>query len=255
MIKDPMVYFVGAGPGDPELITVKGERLLREADLVVYAGSLVNEQILEKAAEGCALYDSAGMALEEICRVIIEYAKAGKKVVRLHSGDPSLYGALREQMKLLARAGVTYKMVPGVSSFSAAAAAVDKEYTLPEISQTVILTRLAGRTPVPEKQALGSLAKHGASMAVFLSIGMIDQVVSELRRGYEADTPVAVVYKASWEEEQVIYGTVGDIADKVKTTGLKLSALVLVGDFLGDPISNSKLYDASFSHGRREGRS
>ncbi len=250
-----MVYIVGAGPGDPDLITLKGDRLLREADLVVYAGSLVNIKLLERVREGCKLYDSAGMDLEEICKVMIEYAEAGKKVVRLQSGDPSIYGALREQMGMLAEANVTCAMVPGVSSFSAAAAAVGKEYTLPEISQTIILTRMAGRTPVPEAQALSSLAAHGASMAIFLSIGMIDNVVKELRQGYGDDTPVAVVYKASWEAEKVIEGTVGDIAEKVKAAGLKLSALVLVGRFLGNPISRSKLYDAGFTHGCREGRS
>ena len=250
----PLVSIVGAGPGDPELITVKGERLLREADLVVYAGSLVNKKLLDVVKESCTLYDSAGMDLEEICRIMVDYAREGKEVVRLHSGDPSLYGALREQLKLLEEAGVEYKMVPGVSSFSAAAAAVGKEYTLPEISQTVILTRLAGRTPVPESQALGGLAKHRASMAIFLSVGMIDKVIEELREGYADDTPAAVVYKASWDEEQVIYGTVGDIAGKVKEAGLKLSALILVGSFLGDPVSRSRLYDAGFSHGCREAK-
>jgi len=249
-----IIHIVGAGPGDPELITMKGDRLLQEADLVVYAGSLVNEKILERVKDDCALYDSAGMNLEEICKVMIEYAEAGKKVVRLQSGDPSIYGALREQMGILAEAGVSYAMVPGVSSFSAAAAAVGKEYTLPEISQTIILTRQAGRTPVPEEQALSSLAAHGASMAIFLSIGMIDQVVEELRQGYSEDIPVAVVYKASWDEEQVIEGTIADIAGKVKKAGLKLSALILVGPFLGKPISRSRLYDAGFSHGCREGK-
>ena len=249
-----IVYFVGAGPGDPELITLKGDRLLREADLVVYAGSLVNEEILGRVKEGCALYDSAEMDLQEICAKMIEYAGDGKKVVRLHSGDPSIYGALREQMELLEAAGISYRMVPGVSSFAAAAAAVGKEYTLPEISQTIILTRLAGRTPVPQKQALGSLAGHGASMAIFLSIAMIDKVVDELREGYSDNTPVAVVYKASWPQEMVIEGTIADIAEKVKAANLKLSALILVGPFLGDPISRSKLYDASFTHGCREGK-
>ena len=249
-----LIYFVGAGPGDPDLITVKGDRLLREADLVVYAGSLVNKEILDRVKEGCAIYDSATMDLEEICAKMIEYAEAGKKVVRLQTGDPSLYGALREQMGLLTEAGVDYIMVPGVSSFSAAAAAIGKEYTLPEISQTVILTRLAGRTPVPKKQALAGLAGHGASMAIFLSIGMIDKVVAELRQGYSDDTPVAVVYKASWPQEHVIEGTVGDIAEKVKAAGLKLSALILVGPFLGNPISRSKLYDSAFTHGCREGK-
>jgi precorrin-4/cobalt-precorrin-4 C11-methyltransferase len=249
-----MVYFVGAGPGDPDLLTIKGDRLLREADLVVYAGSLINPAVLERVGESCSLYDSAGMNLDEICAKMIEYAGQGKKVVRLHSGDPSLYGALREQMNLLNEAGITYRMVPGVSSFAAAAAAVGKEYTLPEISQTVILTRLPGRTPVPEKQSLSSLSGHGASMAIFLSIGMVDEVVDELKKGYSDDTPVAVVYKASWPQEQVIEGTVGDIAAKVKAAGLKLSALILVGPFLGDPVSRSKLYDAGFSHGCREGK-
>lgn len=250
----PVVDIIGAGPGDPELITVKGERLLREADVVVYAGSLVNKKVLEAVRKEGVLYDSAGMDLEEICRVMIENARAGKKVVRLHSGDPSLYGALREQMKILEEAGVGYRMVPGVSSFSAAAAAVGKEYTLPGISQTVILTRLAGRTPVPEAQALGLLARHEASMVIFLSTGLIDRVVEELKQGYAEDTPAAVVYKASWDEEKVIHGTVGDIAGKVRAAGLKLSALILVGPFLGEPAGRSKLYDARFSHGCREGK-
>ncbi len=248
------IYFVGAGPGDPELITLKGDRLLREADLVVYAGSLVNPEILKRVKEGCALFDSAGMSLEEICAKMIEYARAQKVIVRLHSGDPSLYGALREQMDLLKEAGVAYEMVPGVSSFSAAAAAIGKEYTLPEISQTIILTRTAGRTPVPEKQALNSLAAHCASMAIFLSISMIDKVVEELKAGYEQHTPVVVVYKASWPQQKIIEGTIADIADKVKAEGLKLSALILVGDFLGKPVSRSKLYDAGFTHGFREGK-
>jgi precorrin-4/cobalt-precorrin-4 C11-methyltransferase len=244
-----VVYIVGAGPGDPELITVKGDRLLQEADLVVYAGSLVNPQLLQRLKHECKVYDSAGMNLEEICAVMIEAAKEGKNVVRLQTGDPSIYGALREQMELLTAAGVSYKMVPGVSSFAAAAAAIGKEYTLPEISQTIILTRLAGRTPVPEKQSLGRLAAHNASMAIFLSGGMINNVVDELRQGYSDDTLVAVVYKASWKEEQVIEGTIADIAEKVKTAGLKLTALILVGPFLGDPVSRSKLYDAGFTHG------
>ncbi len=250
----PLIHIIGAGPGDPELITLKGDRLLREADLVVYAGSLVNKQVLEVVDSESDLYDSAGMDLEEICRVMIDAAREGKKVVRLHSGDPSLYGALREQMQILEEAGVGYRMVPGVSSFSAAAAAVGKEYTLPEISQTVILTRLSGRTPVPEAQALGRLARHEASMAIFLSVGMIDRVVEELKQGYSEDTPAAVIYKASWEEEQVIHGTLGNIAEKVKEAGFKLSALILVGRFLGDPVSRSKLYDANFSHGCRESK-
>jgi precorrin-4/cobalt-precorrin-4 C11-methyltransferase len=248
------VYIVGAGPGDPELITLKGDRLLQEADLVVYAGSLVNPQLLERLKPECRVYDSAGMNLEEICAVMIEAAKEGKNVVRLQTGDPSIYGALREQMELLTAAGVAYKMVPGVSSFAAAAAAVGKEYTLPEVSQTIILTRMAGRTPVPEEQSLSSLAEHKASMAIFLSVGMIDSVVEELRQGYGDDTPVAVVYKASWKEELIIEGTITDIAEKVKTAGLKLTALILVGPFLGDPVSRSKLYDAGFTHGCREGR-
>ncbi len=249
-----LVYFVGAGPGDPDLLTLKGDRLLREADLVVYAGSLVNKKILERVKPGCALRDSAGMNLEEICAVMIEYAQSGKKVVRLHSGDPAIYGALREQMVLLGEAGVAYAMVPGVSSFSAAAAAIGKEYTLPEVSQTIILTRMAGRTPVPPEQGLAGLAAHKAAMAIFLSVGMIDEVIAQLRCGYDEDTPVVVVHKASWEDEKIIEGTIADIAPKVKAAGLKLSALILVGPFLGEPVKPSKLYDAAFSHGFREGK-
>lgn len=248
------VHFVGSGPGDPDLLTLKGDRLLREADLIIYAGSLVNIQILYRVREDCVLLDSATMNLQEICDKMIEYARAGKKVVRLHSGDPSIYGALREQMNLLKAAEVPYKMVPGVSSLAAAAAAVGREYTLPEISQTVILTRLAGRTPVPESQALSKLAVHEASMAIFLSVEKIDEVVAELRTGYSTDTPVAVVYKASWPQELVIEGTLDDISEKVKAAGIKLSALVLVGRFLGEPVAESKLYDAGFTHGCREAK-
>ncbi len=248
------IYFVGAGPGDPELITLKGARLLSEADLVIYAGSLVNREVLARVKKGCILCDSAVMDLQEICTKMIKFARDGKTVIRLHSGDPSIYGALREQMEVIDEAGIGYLMVPGVSSFAAAAAAVGKEYTLPEISQTIILTRIAGRTPVPHTQDLGRLAGHNASMAIFLSVAMIEKVVEELRVGYSDDTPVAVVYKASWPQEKVIEGTIADIAEKVLTANLKLSALILVGPFLSDPISRSKLYDASFTHGCREGK-
>jgi precorrin-4/cobalt-precorrin-4 C11-methyltransferase len=247
------VYIVGAGPGDPDLITLKGDRLLREADVVVYAGSLINLELLKRVKKGCALFDSAKMTLEEICAIMVEAARGNQKVVRLHSGDPSLYGALREQMGLLKEHGINFTMVPGVSSFSAAAAAVQKEYTLPEITQTVILTRLAGRTPVPEKEKLGKLAKHGASMVIFLSIQFIGPVVEDLKEGYDPDTPIAVVYKASWEEERIIRGTLKDIARKVQGAGLSRSALILVGRFLGEPVSSSRLYAESFTHGYREG--
>lgn len=248
------VSFVGAGPGDPELITVKGSSLLREADLVIYAGSLVNKDILVHARQGAKIVDSAGLTLAEIVAMMVEAERQGQRVVRLHTGDPALFGAIREQMDALRKYGVESVMVPGVSSYSAAAAAVKRELTVPEVSQTVIITRLAGRTPVPEKESLQSLAAHKASMCIFLSVGMIDLVAVELMRGYPPDTPVAVVEKASWTEERVIRGTLSDIAGKVNEAGVTKTAMILVGDFLREEdVLPSRLYAAEFSHGFREG--
>lgn len=247
------VFFIGTGPGDPELITVKGMRLLKDADLVIYAGSLVREKVLEYCEKGPVIKNSASMSLEEITSLMVEAARQGKKVVRLHTGDPSLYGALREQADVLEREGVAYEIVPGVSSAFASAAALKRELTLPGVTQTVIFTRVEGRTPVPDKERLSKLSAHGATICIFLSIAMIDDVVKELSEGYSMETPVAVVYRASWEDEKVVKGTLADIAPKVKEAGISRQAMIIVGRAIGDePFEPSKLYDAGFSHGFRE---
>lgn len=243
-----MVYFIGAGPGDPELITIKGQRLIKEADVIIYAGSLVNREVLNGAKENVEIYNSAGMTLEEVLEVMRKAEAEDKTVARVHTGDPSIYGAIREQMDALDEMGIRYEVVPGVSSFVAAAAALKKEFTLPGVSQTVILTRLEGRTEVPEGEQLRNLARHGASMAIFLSVGMIDRVVEELLEGYPPDTPAAVVQKASWPDQKIVIGTLKDIAQKVKNENITKTAQIVVGDFLGNDYELSKLYDKTFSH-------
>jgi precorrin-4/cobalt-precorrin-4 C11-methyltransferase len=242
-----MIFFVGAGSGDPEFITLKGYRLLQEADLIVYAGSLVNEKILDYTRPGSRLVNSAPLDLEEIMQVMMEAHAQGDQVVRLHTGDPSLYGAIGEQMAILEQEQIPFQVIPGVSSFLAAAASLKKEYTIPDGTQTLIITRLEGRTPVPTAEKLGSLAAHGASMAIFLSIGMIDRVVTELLQEYAPDTPVAVVEKASWPEERIIQGALQDLPALIREAGIKKTALILVGKFLIDS-GQSKLYDKEFTH-------
>jgi len=249
-----MVYFIGAGPGDPELITVKGKKHIEESDIIIYAGSLVNKELLKYCKPSAEIYDSAGMTLEEVLEVMIKGTKEGKKITRLHTGDPSIFGAIREQMDALDRYGIQYEVIPGVSSFLATAAALKKEYTLPGVTQTVILTRMEGRTEVPSEEKIEALAMHKATMVIFLSIGMIDELVSRLKTGYEETTPVAVVYKASWPEQKTVRGTLADIAGKVKEEGIKKTALVVVGNFLGDEYELSKLYDKSFTHEFRSAR-
>ncbi|MBI5468405.1 MAG: precorrin-4 C(11)-methyltransferase [Deltaproteobacteria bacterium] len=249
------VSFVGSGPGDPELITVKGMRLLEKADVVVYAGSLVKEKVLKYCREGTEIHNSAGMNLDEIMSVMVKAAKEGKSVVRLHTGDPSLYGALREQADILDTEGVPYEVVPGVSSAFASAAALKKELTMPGVTQTVIFTRLEGRTPVPERERLSALALHNATICVFLSASMIDKVVEELGNGYPPDTPVAVVYRATWEDEKKVTGTLEDIASKVKAEGISRHALIIVGRAIGGAGSSGRtslLYDKDFKHGYRK---
>jgi len=248
-----VIFFVGAGSGDPELITLKGYKLLQEADLVVWAGSLVNEKILDYTKEDARLVNSAHIDLEEIVETMAEAYNKGQKVVRLHTGDPSLFGAIGEQMELLEQRGIPFKTIPGVSSFLAAAASVKKEYTIPDGTQTVIITRLEGRTPVPAKENLAGLAAHGSSMAIFLSVGMIDKVVEQLLEGYSPDTPAAVVEKASWPEERVLKGTLANLAQITKDAGITKTALILVGNFLKDT-GKSKLYDREFTHEYREGK-
>lgn len=248
-----MVYFVGAGAGDPELLTVKGKRLIDNADTIIYAGSLVNPAVLEDRRPDCQVYDSAGMTLEEVLAVMQETEAQGKTTVRVHTGDASIYGAIREQLDALDKLGIPHTVVPGVSSFLAAAAAMQKEYTLPDVTQTVILTRMEGRTPVPERERLEELAKHRATMIIFLSVGRIAELAERLRTAYPATTPVAVVYKASWPEEKIVTGTLLDIAEKVQAAGITKTALVTVGEFLGDTYALSKLYDKTFTHEFRKG--
>lgn len=248
-----MISFVGAGPGNVDLITIKGRRLLEEADVVIYAGSLVSKNHLDFCKERAQLHNSASMTLEEVVDVIDKAEKKGLKVVRLHTGDPTIYGAIREQMDRLDELGVTYEVVPGVSSFTAACSAIKKEFTLPEVSQTVILTRIEGRTPVPEGEDLEDLARHKASMAIFLSAQEIDRVVEKLAKGYGTyDTPVAVVYKATWEDQEIVLGTLKDIAEKIKGRGINKMAQILVGKFIQGDYERSKLYDPSFTHKFRE---
>ncbi|MGI9860315.1 precorrin-4 C(11)-methyltransferase [Moorella naiadis] len=245
------VYFVGAGPGDPELITVKGRRLLGEAGVVIYAGSLINPEILQYAAPGATCYDSASLTLEEVLTLMQQSITRGEMVVRLHTGDPSLYGAIQEQMDALARLGIPFEVVPGVSSFAAAAAAVEREFTLPGVSQTLILTRRGGRTPVPAQESLPELSRHRASLCLFLSSQSLATATAELAGGYGVETPAAVVYKASWPEKKVVRGTLGDIASLAQAAGIERTALLLVGDFLAGGYERSRLYDPAFSHGYR----
>ncbi len=250
-----MLHFVGAGPGDVDLITVKGRKLLEDADVVIFAGSLVWDAHLEFCKESCEKHNSASMTLEEVIGVIKRAKDEGKKVVRLHTGDPSIYGAIREQMDELDKLGISYEVIPGVSSFTASCAAIKKEFTLPNVSQTVIITRLEGRTPVPEKEDLEALASHQASMAIFLSVGDMDRVVEKLKRGYKKDdVPVAVVYKATWPEQKVIMGRLNNIADRVREAGIKNFSQILVGDFIEGDYERSLLYHPEFTHGFREGK-
>ena len=248
------VTFLGAGPGDPELITVKGRRLLDGADVIVYAGSLVNPALLEGVR--AEIYDSAGMDLDGIMAVMVEAVRAGKKVVRLHTGDPAIYGAIREQMHRLDRENIGYEVVPGVSSALAAAAAVKAELTVPELTQTVIFTRQAGRTPVPERESLRNLAAVQGSMCIFLSVSMMKQVVGELLAGgYPPATPVAVVEKATWPQERIVRGTLADIGGRVQASAIRKTAMILVGQALaGNDNAASRLYDAGFSHEYRSGK-
>ena len=250
-----MVHFVGAGPGAADLITLRGAELLRQADVVIYAGSLVNPALLEMTKEGCAIHNSAEMTLEQVLSVMEQAEKDGKTTVRLHTGDPCLYGAIREQMDALDAMGIPYDDTPGVSSFCGAAAALNAEYTLPEVSQSVIITRLAGRTPVPEAENLAGLASHGASLVLFLSTGMLERAQEELLKGaYTVDTPAALVYKASWPQEKTFRCTVGTLAQTARENNIRKTALVLVGNFLGTEYSRSKLYDPTFTTEFREGR-
>lgn len=244
-----MISFVGAGPGDVDLITVKGRRLLESADIVIYAGSLVSKEHLAFCKEECKFYNSASMTLEEVIKVMEEGEREKLNIVRLHTGDPTIYGAIREQMDILEKKGLSYKIIPGVSSFTAAACAINREFTLPKVSQTIILTRIKGRTDVPEKEDLAKLASYQSSMAIFLSVQDIDGVVEKLKEGYgRENVPIAVIYKATWDEQKIVKGTLDDISEKVKKAGIKSTAQILVGDFIEGEYERSKLYDPKFSH-------
>ena len=248
-----MVHIVGAGCGAPDLITLRGKKLLEEADVVVYAGSLVNPALLDYAKKDCLIYDSAKMTLEETNAVIEAAEKEGKTTVRLHTGDPSLYGAIGEQMREWDRLGIAYDITPGVSAFSGAAAALKTEYTLPDVSQTVIITRVSGKTEVPEAERLRTLASHGSTLVLYLSTGLLAKVTEELLAGgYAPDAPAAIIYKASWPEEKVCLCTVATLEQTARENGIAKTALITVGGFLKSDFTRSHLYDPAFSTEFRE---
>lgn len=244
-----MIKFVGAGSGAPDLITVRGMKLLQEADVIIYAGSLVNPQLLEYKKEGCQVYNSAYMTLEEVLEVMYRAEEQGLMTVRLHTGDPCLYGAIREQMDELDKRGIEYDSTPGVSSFCGAASALNLEYTLPDVSQSVIITRMAGRTPVPEKEEIASFAAHQATMVIFLSTSMLDKLSERLiAGGYTADTPAAIVYKATWEDEKTVICTVGTLAQSARENNITKTALMIIGDVVSHShYSRSELYNPAFT--------
>ena len=249
-----MVHFVGAGSGAPDLITLRGMRLLGQADVIIYAGSLVNPELLSYKKEDAVVYNSATMTLEEVLAVMEQAEQEGKETLRLHTGDPCLYGAIREQMDALDARGIAYDDTPGVSSFQAAAAALNLEYTLPDVSQSVIITRMEGRTPVPEREQIESFAAHGATMVIFLSTGMLGELSKRLvEGGYQHTTPAAIVYKASWPEEESYVCTVETLAQTAQEHGITKTALIIVGDVVAhSSYSRSQLYDPSFTTEYRE---
>lgn len=250
-----MIHFVGAGSGAADLITLRGKKFLEEADVVIYAGSLVNPQLLEYTKQGCNIYNSAKMTLEEVLEVMTGAEEEGKTTVRLHTGDPCLYGAIREQMDVLDERGIAYDYCPGVSSFCGAASALNLEYTLPNVSQSVIITRMAGRTPVPEKESIESFAAHHATMVIFLSTGLLEELSKRLiEGGYEPDTPAAIVYKATWEDEKSFVCTVETLAQTAKENGITKTALMIIGDAVAhNSYERSKLYDPGFTTEFRKG--
>lgn len=247
------VVFIGGGPGDPELLTLKAYKIIKKADTIIYAGSLVNKEVLNEAKPDAQIYNSATLNLDEIIDIMEKETSKGHLVARVHTGDPSIYGAIGEQIEKLREKNINYEIIPGVSSLFAVSAALKSELTLPEVSQTVIITRPEGRTPKPDKEAIKYLAEHQATMCIFLGVQMIEEVAEELKTRYPADTPVAVVKKASWEDEEIVRGTLEDIAGKVKSAGLTKTAIIVVGRVL-DPgeVTPSKLYDKGFSHEYRK---
>ncbi|QSX05352.1 precorrin-4 C(11)-methyltransferase [Sedimentibacter sp. zth1] len=250
-----MVHFVGAGSGAVDLITVRGKNYLEKADVIIYAGSLVNRELLNYAKNNCEIHNSALMTLEEVSDVIMRADKEGKMIVRLHTGDSSIYGAIKEQMIELDKLNIEYDVVPGVSAFCGAASSLKAEYTLPDVSQTVIITRMAGRTPVPEKERIASLAKHQATMILFLSTGLLEELQAELiKGGYSEETPAAIVYKATWDDEKIFRCTVSTLAETASKNNITKTALITVGGFLGDNFDRSKLYDPTFTTEFREAK-
>jgi precorrin-4/cobalt-precorrin-4 C11-methyltransferase len=249
------VVFIGAGPGDPELITLKGKRFLEQADVIIYAGSLLNPEILKYGKAGAELHDSAAMHRDEVFKVMVNSVREGKLVARVHDGDPSFYGAIQEQMDFLKKENVEYMNVPGVSCLQGSAASLQRELTLPNISQTVIVTRPKGRTPVPEAESIRELARHQATMVIFLGTPQVATVVDELQKGgYPKDTPVAMVYKATWPEQKIVRGTLRDIVEKAKAAEITETALIFVGRVLNpEGYDFSKLYDPAFTTGFRKG--
>lgn len=249
-----MLYFVGAGPGAVDLITMKGHRLLTQADVVIYAGSLVNPELLNYCKEGCEKFNSAHMTLEEVIDAVKKAESENKMTVRLHTGDSSIYGAIREQIDILKTFNIEFEVVPGVSSFCGAAAAIGSEYTLPNVSQSVIITRMEGRTPVPERESIRSFAAHKATMVLFLSSGLTDELSKELiAGGYEPETPVAVVYKATWPDQKIFKCTIETLPTVMKENNISKTALILVGNFLGNEYDRSELYNPTFTHEFRKG--
>ena len=250
-----MIHFVGAGSGAPDLITLRGKKFLEEADVIIYAGSLVNPQLLDYKKADAAVYNSAHMTLEEVLQVMIDAEEKGLTTVRLHTGDPCIYGAIREQMDVLDEQGLDYDYCPGVSAFCGAASALNVEYTLPDISQSVIITRMAGRTPVPEKESIESFAAHRATMVVFLSTGMLEELSRRLiEGGYTADTPAAIVYKATWEDEKTFVCTVGTLAQTAKENNITKTALMIIGDVVThSKYDRSLLYHPEFTTEFRQG--
>ena len=249
-----MIHFVGAGSGAPDLITVRGKNFLEEADVIIYAGSLVNPQRLEYKKEGCQVYNSAKMTLEEVLDVMFDAEEKGLTTVRLHTGDPCIYGAIREQMDVLDEKGIAYDYCPGVSAFCGAASALNLEYTLPDVSQSVVITRMAGRTPVPEREEIATFAAHHCTMVVFLSTGLLEQLSERLiAGGYTADTPAAIVYKATWEDEKAFICTVGTLARTAKENNITKTALMIIGDVVTHSHYNrSELYNPAFTTEFRE---
>ncbi len=247
------VFFIGAGPGDPELLSIKAKKIIDKVPVIIYAGSLVNKEIFKDIKKEVEIYNSAYLNLDEVIEIIKKSITNNKDVARVHTGDPSIYGTIREQIDILERLNIDYEIIPGISSFLAAAASIKKEYTLPNVSQTLILTRMQGRTKVPDMESIRELSRHKASMVIFLSISMIEELVNELKFSYDENTPVCVIYKASWKDEKIIKGSLVNIATLVKKENIRKTALILIGNFLGKEYEMSKLYDKNFTHEFRKG--